>query len=875
MRRSVKCLLIGSLLISVLTKSAFAQMTAASEKLDGETQKVIAVVLDDSTSMVRDDPGTKQTHYTTRWVEADYAVRALAAMMADGDILRVYPLNKGEPVSVTIGEDDLEAGLFERLDSMGYYGFTLFDRVREATSDLKHMRQKDPYLVVITDGNFQQKSRDGKIENMTKEALDNEFNKILRSSNIGAHYIQIGEKENNIIPSSPYLITHSEVLNGVTKQITDVINNIYYRVAMDETDKKSLVSSPSEDSLAISFNIPVRNVTVFLQGNADWTNIQVSGTSYAVETAEVHPKTPNFPELWKSENETCITDYIKSLQITGLVIRCSADGGSMEPITISGVPSANKEQTQIYYEPAVEQRVSISQKDGISFIYGESVPLFVEGPVDLTIDYLQENGLPLDNPSASMLKAGSTAVSLDGRTFSKVPQADSSYVFSGALTPGDAHCELTISNAIGLNGGSRTIPLGEIYEPNLSLSAELQTEDDGLVLDRDGNGTLTLLLSNQTKGSTLTQKEWDSGIKLECSSAIFGVNQQGICFQNGSVQIPISLKNIEEHQLEKTEVFSITATKTYNDGIRPDTVNSLLLPAVSVGSVPHTLSANWEGDLVKLVWAVLFGRTIPITYSCDGEPLTDRQLRNATLTLEHEDPAFDGLITLENGNLHLTSGLNPFMRWRNMQNVEDYAAKLVFSYTKWNQTDEISEPIVLELIPLSNAQLAKAAAQLILFLLLLSLVIVFFVWFFFGSGKREDYIRKNISFGLQSHDDPTESGYTRLKWNIGSWLFFRADFRKNRCAHLSRHISSEQDDGSLYVSIDLYVRREGDGWSLEKLSKTKPSLEEGSLRIGGVPVSSDKRHFLTGEGSRKRLELKRPKFNHGWLLKIEEEDCKG
>lgn len=60
MRRSVKCLLIGFLLMSVLTRSAFAQLIAASEKSNGETQKVIAVVLDDSTSMVRDDPGTQR-----------------------------------------------------------------------------------------------------------------------------------------------------------------------------------------------------------------------------------------------------------------------------------------------------------------------------------------------------------------------------------------------------------------------------------------------------------------------------------------------------------------------------------------------------------------------------------------------------------------------------------------------------------------------------------------------------------------------------------------------------------------------------------------------------------------------------------------------
>lgn len=57
--------------------------------------KVVSVVFDNSSSMVKKDkkPGEKiaeEERYTTRWIEADYTVKALAAMMDVDDILRLY-----------------------------------------------------------------------------------------------------------------------------------------------------------------------------------------------------------------------------------------------------------------------------------------------------------------------------------------------------------------------------------------------------------------------------------------------------------------------------------------------------------------------------------------------------------------------------------------------------------------------------------------------------------------------------------------------------------------------------------------------------------------------------------------------------------------
>lgn len=67
--------------------SAMRTMTPLN---DDNRPKVIYVIYDNSTSMVRDD---KPTKYTTRWVEASYAIKALATMMNEQDVLRIYPIS--------------------------------------------------------------------------------------------------------------------------------------------------------------------------------------------------------------------------------------------------------------------------------------------------------------------------------------------------------------------------------------------------------------------------------------------------------------------------------------------------------------------------------------------------------------------------------------------------------------------------------------------------------------------------------------------------------------------------------------------------------------------------------------------------------------
>lgn len=68
-----------------------SQEMAMAPLNNGNKPKIIYVIYDNSTSMVRDD--VVPQIYTTRWVEASYAIKALATMMNDNDVLRIYPIS--------------------------------------------------------------------------------------------------------------------------------------------------------------------------------------------------------------------------------------------------------------------------------------------------------------------------------------------------------------------------------------------------------------------------------------------------------------------------------------------------------------------------------------------------------------------------------------------------------------------------------------------------------------------------------------------------------------------------------------------------------------------------------------------------------------
>lgn len=861
MRTAIRVFLSCVLIAGLLTVSAFAQPISSGETA---AQKVIAVVFDDSTSMVRDDytskeqpdPGKLRENYTTRWVEADYAVRAIAAMMDKGDVLLVYPLNGGDPIQVTIGSDQMEYTLNSGLNAMGYYGATAFDVVKVAADHLKEEDGKDCRLIIITDGNFK---KDGRGPDLTQEELDEEFKGIV-SPKIQISYIQIGKSQNNIYPSNKDITVHGNTSAGITRQITNVINQIYSRVAMEDADKPQLDQT---DSISLHFNVPVKNVTVFLQATTDQEDalksIQSRSNVYRLPGIKPIHSTDKEPDiLWYSDSETVVKEYIQTVSLSGAVLNYTAPStGSMEPITIQNVPGIDEDNIQIYYEPAVIQRVTIQQEGGEPFVYQPGESFFVEGKISLTIDYLDLNRTPLKDQSASMLKTDGTVVCVNGFPLERTRNADGVYTYSGVLSTSDSGGEITITNEIGLDGGQLTIPLGTIYEPNVQLAVSLSEET--ICLDETGSADLAIEVRNLKSGELLSESEWRDNLTLSCTSEYFIANEGGCTYDGGIISIPVSLKDVNQHQLSEDgkEMFTISVIRTYSDGVRPPAAVTEEPFVVNITSMPHTLSVCSEEAPIKALGVFLFGGEIPITYFCDGDALTEEQLQAANISFLIGNSPLDGLITLENGNLHLTQRS---LQWLQLRE-ENCLVEFDFAYTKWNRQERTLIPVTLNLRPVAPWEILS----ILLIIVSLPLLLLAFLL----SGKKSDYIKRGTIFRLNLADDLGNESPAYLEWKPLDWFLFRAHFWGERYAHVQNHQTNTSGRRRLPLYIDLYISRNG-GWKLGKLHKMKPAPGENCVYIGDKPVANDRVQFDVGSNHNKRLRIQSEQTKKGWLLTIEE-----
>lgn len=123
--------------------------------------RTINLVYDDSGSMIVNDKG----EYVDTWCQAKYAVEVFAGMLGDNDTMNVYVMSDfengvdGNPKLVLKGRDGAEKNVSEVHNMVTVDGNTPFNAVRAAEAALESTKADEKWLVVLTDGEFE----DGKM----------------------------------------------------------------------------------------------------------------------------------------------------------------------------------------------------------------------------------------------------------------------------------------------------------------------------------------------------------------------------------------------------------------------------------------------------------------------------------------------------------------------------------------------------------------------------------------------------------------------------------------------------------------------------------------------------------------------------------------
>lgn len=239
------CLLIGIMPVRV---------RAAGE------ERVIDIVYDNSGSMAFNDTDRLDSpdNYITRWVDADYAVRAFSALMEDEDKLYLFPMDKNKEAAIgqpqenvhfyeISGPDDTD--IDKASESLGN---TYYAGVENA---LKHLggRSGERWIIILTDS-----------EN--KDIWERTLNEVLRGvDEIGILYIPIAE--------SPERLSLNESVRDKVTQIEPGNSGNIFSQILEATDyiyrRNSLTLSQAQGTVEFQIDAPVKELIVLMQAEGD------------------------------------------------------------------------------------------------------------------------------------------------------------------------------------------------------------------------------------------------------------------------------------------------------------------------------------------------------------------------------------------------------------------------------------------------------------------------------------------------------------------------------------------------------------------------------------------------------------------------------
>lgn len=157
----VKKILIFLCLMLLLVITNCFPVKAAGNGLGNSTRRSIAIVFDNSDSMVRDS-GKKheKNKYLKRWAQATYALRTVIHMVDENDIIHLYTVDNG---ASNADKGVVKKGKINKaISEMGVSYVTKMYGVRKAYRWVNNQQNTEKWVVILTDGKFYRNGRDGK-----------------------------------------------------------------------------------------------------------------------------------------------------------------------------------------------------------------------------------------------------------------------------------------------------------------------------------------------------------------------------------------------------------------------------------------------------------------------------------------------------------------------------------------------------------------------------------------------------------------------------------------------------------------------------------------------------------------------------------------
>lgn len=408
MRKVISCILVAVLTLILSVCADYEHVHSATKKV---RTRAIHIVYDDSGSMI---------DRNASWSQAKYALEVFAAMMGENDEITIYPMsafsykdgsgdksdNWGTTITLT-GSMSLE----DRIKTVrnmngdnGEYRNTPIQTVQKAGTDLRNSDKDEKWLLILTDGAFDNGHSDADPSGTSAKRMDtgnknavSHAREYVKETVLGFSGLDnirvffVGFKGDDLDPLSRAGLSdtaptdsfykESADKKAILKTITKAARTIYNLTSIPVNGRGNIVLNP---------DIPVSKFVVFAQGkNVSVGDIQYQDNALAAQIdqteVEVSPATDKHPVTETRHN----SDYADNLK--GRIITYSPEDIDAPFAAGNYSFSCEADTVEVYFEPGVDIQVLLTNN-----ISGERFNLS-EG-----IDYLEEGtyqiGIQMVNP---------------------------------------------------------------------------------------------------------------------------------------------------------------------------------------------------------------------------------------------------------------------------------------------------------------------------------------------------------------------------------------------------------------------------------------------------------------------------------------------
>lgn len=472
-------LLIGMLVVSLLIGNLNPIPAKAANK---QTKKrVISIVYDNSGSMY--------SKSSTRWCSALYSIEVFAAMMNDGDDVRIYPMNPC--VDDQGGSYDMDSPLviksqndvkkIRTLHQLGPKEDTPIESIDSAAKGAMNQGASagETWLIVITDGNaFYEDNKP--LDNQTRAKLEERFTTYC--SNMNILYIGIDVKAEVVpsITSSNIYVGEQTASSNLLQKLTSACNMIYGRDVLPNASKN------------VSFDVSMSKLLVFAQGK-DIKNLSLKDSSGKAISMAKSEYSPRYSEMKESVgvNKTYVGSIDESL--SGTIGEYADLSAGSYAISFDGDASS----LGVYYEPDVDLVARLVDEGGNVISAGAEIR-----PGTYTVEYGLVDGQTGKFTSSSLLGSQSYKIdyTLNGQAESK------SFDKAGKFS-----VELGADDNINLN----TVEVRFLSDYRIvKTGRELGWADGGFKATPNPAGNLSILPNGTTSMnlSAVEETVWDNVI---------------------------------------------------------------------------------------------------------------------------------------------------------------------------------------------------------------------------------------------------------------------------------------------------------------------------------------------------------------------------